>query len=358
MDYSPSNIYYKQVAISNLSGISTNTDVTPWGTLVRNGLDDFSAGAHVYITNFDTGRYTVSGIIPSTYVLGDSVSVVVSGLINHALSKDIVDLGVLGNLPTGTNGAVLADIRYLQGSTTLPYNGIAVTGSINTITLANTEPKINNYYQNAVIQTVGGSGANQFGIVTNYSGSTQIAYIDRNWVEIPDETTQYSWIGYGKILSVINPVSVTGAQSFTGTASVTGVAPINFLGIGSIYPGVTVSVTGVPNVNVISWSGGMVAAPNTSGAIISDLRYIQGSGANVSTLGVTIASGGLDNIQIEPGINLRQAITLGVAAIAGVSSGTAPNNIWYQGISNITQNRIFAIASSGIRSVVNYILPP
>lgn len=170
MSYRPGDTFYKQVTTFSPSGISTNTDVTPWATLVHNGVDDFTP--HLFVTNIDIGRYTVSGVIPSTYSAGSSINVVVSGLVVGNLSKAVVDLDVL-------------------------------------------------------------------------------------------------------------------------------------------IPGVAA---------------------------------------------VVLASSGLDSVQIEPGVNARQALSLIAAPVGGVSSG-AGNTLWYQGVDNPTQNRISSVCTSGIRTVVSYVLP-
>lgn len=69
-----------------------------------------------------------------------------------------------------------------------------------------------------------------------------------------------------------------------------------------------------------------------------------------------LASGGFDHVMVEPGVNARQHMAIDGAALAGISSG-AGNTVWYQGVNNPNQNRISAVATSGIRTVINYVIP-
>ncbi len=211
MSYRPGDNFYKPILTFNISGISTDADITPWATMVHNGLDDFSASAKVFVTHIDLGRYTASGIIPSTYLAYDSVQIIVSGIVATYLAKGTIELETLDAL--------------------------------------------------------------------------------------------------------------------------------------------------APNVNVVSFSGFPVAAPGVSGSIIADIRYALGSNIVVTgVINATLASGGWDNIMIEPNVNARQALSEISASTAGVSSGVG-NWIWYDGINNPTTWRIAANAISGIRTIVNYNLP-
>ncbi len=226
MGYSPGNIFYQQLTTFNVSGISTNTDVTPWGTMVRNGADDVVP--HIFTGNVDIGRYNVSGTIPSTYRLGDSVGIITSGLVGGSLSKSYISLGVMDNQVSN-------------------LTSIAVTGS----------------------------------------------------------------------------------------------APQNFLGLNSVIPGVTVSVTGVVStVNLVNTTTSLTNPVSVTGT----LPLAQ------------LSSVGLDLVLIETGVTAKQALTEMSAVLAGVSSGTG-NTIWYQGINNANQNRVSSNAISGIRSSVTLTLP-
>ena len=99
MSYLPGKNFYTQVTTYNNSGISTNADIIPWSTTVRNGLDDLTV--KTFVTNIDVGRYTISGVFPTSYLVGDSVGVAVSGLFSGNLVKYFMPLGVIDNAYVG-----------------------------------------------------------------------------------------------------------------------------------------------------------------------------------------------------------------------------------------------------------------
>ncbi len=93
MSFRPNDIYSFSFPTYNISGISSNTDSVPWGTLVKNGIDDFSS--KVFLTNVDVGRYIASGTVPNTYSIGNYVQVCISGQVGGLLSKNLFSLGAL-----------------------------------------------------------------------------------------------------------------------------------------------------------------------------------------------------------------------------------------------------------------------
>lgn len=374
--YRPGDIFYSEFTTNNISGVSTNTDVTPWGTMVKNGLDDTSVA--VFINNIDAGRYVVSGTIPSNYVKGQSVGVVISGYIGGSLTKNFMFFGQLdsklvGDTPDvnvvtvsgqqvapGLSGSITSDIRFVNGYPAFSYQGIAQTGGNNYIRLAASEASINDYYKNQYINIVLGKGAYQQAIITSYSGSTKDAYVrtpysNNQWLTVPDNTSAYVLNGLAdvNVISAIPGVTVsvtgqtsavsTGSVTVTGivpglSISVTGSAPSNFIRTNSVSPGVTVSLTGSAPANFI---GTNAIAP----------------GVTVSVTGVVVIStGSFDNIRIENGLNARQALSIMSAVLAG-SSTVAGNNITYYAVNNNTVNRVVSTAVSGARQAIVVFLP-
>lgn len=333
--YRPGDTFYSSFTTNNLSGVSTNTDITPWGTMVKNGTDDTSVT--IFINNIDIGRYIISGTIPAGYVKGNSIGVIVSGLISNNLAKNYLDLGQLdskyvgdlvdvnGNVNSnvvtvsgsmispGISGSILSDLRFVNGLQAFSYQGIAQTGGNNYIRLQSTEPSIDDYYKNQYINIILGKGAYQQAIITSYSGSTKDAYVrtpysNNQWLTVPDNTSAYVLNG----LADVNVISAIPGI----TVSVTGSAPTNFIGTNAMAPGVTVSVTGV----------------------------------------VVMSTGSFDNISIENGLNARQALSLMSAVLAG-SSLVNGNNITYYAVNNNTVSRVVSTAVSGFRQAIVVFLP-
>jgi hypothetical protein len=73
---------------------------------------------------------------------------------------------------------------------------------------------------------------------------------------------------------------------------------------------------------------------------------------------IQISPNGLDQISVENGINLRQAMSVISSVLAGVMNGNGTNNIIINAIQNPGINRVTAqIDQSGNRSVVTLNLP-
>jgi hypothetical protein len=88
------------------------------------------------------------------------------------------------------------------------------------------------------------------------------------------------------------------------------------------------------------------AAPNANGG----LPILSVSG---TTLGYSLAAAGLDNVVVEAGLNIRQAISIIAAACAG-TGGTTSN--LYKG-AGVATTRISFTAAAGERSVIT-LSPP
>lgn len=161
--YAPGDIFYKQFVVNNISGVATNADTVPWGRLNRNGLDDFSTAALVYVSSIDTGRYNVSGVVPSTYVKGNSINLTVSGVIGGLTTKSVFDLGMVSPVQHGLdafnieNGVTLSQLFAVAGA--------AIAGSSTVNGNVITYYAVNNNATQRIVSTAI-SGARQSIIVT------------------------------------------------------------------------------------------------------------------------------------------------------------------------------------------------
>lgn len=103
---------------------------------------------------------------------------------------------------------------------------------------------------------------------------------------------------------------------------------------------------------MIDWSGSAVAIPT-----IPDAQGRVTVGTNADKAGYLLASAGLDAIQVEAGVNVRQALSPILAATAGVLSGAETGTIVIQG-GNVAVTRITATTDSvGNRTSVVLSLP-
>lgn len=97
------------------------------------------------------------------------------------------------------NSSVYGRLFYSPQAPDL-HRGIAQSGGVNTITLANVaatetvgEPrKIDNYYQGMRIEIILGPGVGQLKRIVSYDGTTQVATVESNWSTQPDATSHYS----------------------------------------------------------------------------------------------------------------------------------------------------------------------
>lgn len=86
--------YYTEFSTSNAStGAAQNADSLPVATLNRNGADD--SAVTLTVANKATGRYTITGTIPSTYTAGDNISISVTATVSSVAGGGIVDRFVL-----------------------------------------------------------------------------------------------------------------------------------------------------------------------------------------------------------------------------------------------------------------------
>ncbi len=123
----------------------------------------------------------------------------------------------------------------------------AAAGAAGTLTLDASASAVNDFYKNAIVCIVGGTGSGQFGQVSSYVGSTRVATMTANWATTPDNTSVF--------------------VMFPGTASVSGTVSANV----TQWNGTNVAtptVAGIPKVEVSSFvAGAIVAAAFATDAI-------------------------------------------------------------------------------------------
>jgi hypothetical protein len=81
-------------------------------------------------------------------------------------------------------------ILFSSGNSSV-NEGVAQTGSNNTITLNVLASSQNSAYLGQCIFIVSGTGADQTRMVVGYNGTTKVATVDSNWVTNPDNTSIY-----------------------------------------------------------------------------------------------------------------------------------------------------------------------
>lgn len=133
MSYKPSGAYYAEFTTQRFdTGAATNADSTPAATANKNGTDDGSFT--LTVTNIDTGRYKITGTVPSGYASGDVVNVSVAATVNSVAGKGIVDsftVQVRANddlaFPATTGRSLAVDASGLVDGNVKKINDVATT---------------------------------------------------------------------------------------------------------------------------------------------------------------------------------------------------------------------------------------
>jgi hypothetical protein len=102
MAYRPGDVFWEQGFTHSSAGALTNADSLPTAALTRNGTDDGTVTCTV--TNVSTGRYKVTGTIPSGYAANDKCQVIMFATVGGVSdAKVIVDFSVDLGGPTNFN---------------------------------------------------------------------------------------------------------------------------------------------------------------------------------------------------------------------------------------------------------------
>jgi len=95
MSFRAGDSYYYEFTISSVvTGGAVDANTTPVATANHNGTDD--PGFALTVALLDTGRYALSGTIPSGYSPGDTINITVAATVddannNHITGKALVD---------------------------------------------------------------------------------------------------------------------------------------------------------------------------------------------------------------------------------------------------------------------------
>lgn len=115
--YAPSASYFGEFTTSSATGAATDADSLPTVTANRNGTDDGTFA--LTATRIDTGRYKVTGTVPSGYASGDRVNLSVAATIGGIAAKTVIDTIQVGvGVATDANGKVL--LQATQTGVTIP----------------------------------------------------------------------------------------------------------------------------------------------------------------------------------------------------------------------------------------------
>jgi hypothetical protein len=162
----------------------------------------------------------------ATAALGVNVASMAAGTVTaSALAADAgteIAAAVWDRVITGANHNInnSAGKRLREISNSVIQSGTAQGGSTNTITLASAASSVNGTYDPAMIRISGGTGSGQARLIIDYTGSTRVAVVDRDWRTAPDNTSEYELIAAPNLMSTNEGLAQGGgASSITLNAS-------------------------------------------------------------------------------------------------------------------------------------------
>lgn len=131
--YKPSDAYYKEFVTSNPStGAAANADSLPAATANHNGSDD---GSFVLsVTNLDTGRYKITGTVPSGYAKGDVVNVTVAATCSSVAGKACVDTFNVDSKRVGDLNDIAATAVVSDGAINTASGKVSEVALVDTLT--------------------------------------------------------------------------------------------------------------------------------------------------------------------------------------------------------------------------------
>lgn len=131
-----------------------------------------------------TGYAGTNNVIPTVTTVTNVTTV--NGLANNVITAAAIADGAFDR-------ATFAADTGLQSV----RSNTAQAGGAGTITLDASASATNEFYAGMVIYLTGGTGAGQFGIITEYNATTKVATVHQNWKTNPDNTTTFAILPYG-----------------------------------------------------------------------------------------------------------------------------------------------------------------
>ncbi len=298
----------------------------------------------------------------------------VTGL-SGTINSNVISISGVPVIGADINGAIIANVLYMNSSPVFGYDGTIASATANTITFPTTDSVGNaipddNRFQYSVIQTVRGVGVGQNILTTTKNDVRTFNILDNTMPVQVDSTTQYILLGTWQ--AQVSGISAIAAITGIVNANVVSFSGISIKSTPDVFAVNSTTISGTVDANVISFSGVPVSAPNISGAILADIRYIQQSlailfdgtaqagGSNYITLAANESS--IDNFHKDKHISLVGGSGVGQFALIGSYNGTTkqafisqPVN-WYTIPDNTTQ---YSFGGFGINNLnLNQAIPP
>ena len=286
MIYKPGGAYYREFVTCNpATGAALNADSTPVATANHNGTDDGTFT--LTVTNLDTGRYKVTGTIPSGYAAGDVVGVSVSATVSAITGKAVVDT-------FGIDTKRFADLNDLAATAIVSGGAITTSSGKVAATIASGDGAD----AASIKTTIGVAGAGLTAVTTSLGTHAPAGWINQASLDS----------------ALVVPANVT---EVNGTAAT----------VGAIPP------TAAQNAAAILATPAYLLATDASGRVILQPTQTGVTIPTVTTVGsVTGAVGSVTSPSDSPGVTSLLATT---ATITGLyATGT---------VSSVTSGAMFTV---------------
>jgi hypothetical protein len=203
------------------STIGTATAVTNQVTADVTAISGDAAAANNAESFFDgTGYAGTNNVIPTVTDVTNGVTLAAT-----ATSAQLVDDVWDEILSSGAHATLFSAGKRLQN--VVLRGGTAISGGANYIELPGPWSATDGIYEENIISIVDGTGAAQTRLITDYIGATRIAYVDRDWDIVPDNTSEIELLPFSGILLSQHGIATAGAVgSITLTADASATSAI------------------------------------------------------------------------------------------------------------------------------------
>lgn len=210
---------------SNVStGAVSDADSTPTFSVFEEDTDTpivgpSNATKRTSLTGDYRGSFTAS--LANGFEAGKWYTVVASATVNSVAGKAVVMHFRCAPAETIIGAPIVQPYGMMLDS------GTAQAGAANTITLASTASATDGLYDPAMVVIVSGVGAGQARTIIQYTGSTKVAVVDRDWRTNPTSASVYAVIAIPNLMST-NEGAATGGAASTITLNANASATDNF----------------------------------------------------------------------------------------------------------------------------------
>lgn len=295
------------------------------------------------VTEIQSGLATAASITTVITTLGTPVASIAGDIAGVAsdiaalndLSATDVESAVWDASRTShtTNGTFGQQLQAIRSAT-------LQAGSSSTVTLDASASAVDDFYNNALLYIVSGTGAGQARFISDYVGSSKIATVNGNWVTNPDNTSVFIIEPFGAIPGASAPSAAevadavwdedaTAHQNAGSFGAAIGDPGAN---TDTIYNAVVTAAAG------IDIAADIIAIKSVVDSILTDTAEIGAAGAGLTELAsaanLAVAQADLDTITGADGVIIASGTQ--TFDLVGTQTGTIIGNLSGSVIGNLS----------------------